>query len=125
MSFSFQVHREKSSKQESDHPKHAANKVHDAMDLDLNNLLKANHKETKSQDAKSNSVAIPVVDGDWPYKRTDLQNLGQVSALGMDSKHLIVFHRADRVWGEEYVQFLLALRLWASLLAYRKGHVFF
>lgn len=107
--FIFQVHDQKSSKQKSDHPKHAGNKVDEAMESDLDNLLKANHKDTKKQDAESSKVVTPVVDGDWPYKRKDLRNLGQVSALGMDSKHLIVFHRADRVWGGGYVEVLFLL----------------
>ena len=57
--------------------------------------------------ARDNEVHIPElrVVSDWPsLTPVETTKLGQVTGVSLDSKgHVIVFHRASRIWDEKYV----------------------
>ena len=57
--------------------------------------------------ARDNEVHIPElrVVSDWPsLTPVETTKLGQVTGVSLDSKgHVIVFHRATRIWNEKYV----------------------
>lgn len=76
-------------------------RIHDTMNSDLESLpgsIKGHGGKVKVSDDQT--VKMPKLDGDWPYYRDEWKHIGQVSALGMSKKSLIVLHRADRVWDD-------------------------
>ena len=72
-------------------------KFHEAVDSDLNSLVSSKNDRTKRVDLL-HTIETPKVDGDWPYNRERWSNIGQVSALGMDGKHMLLLHRGNRIW---------------------------
>ena len=61
----------------------------------------ASHIAKASTDDKLDhrSIGKPSVDGDWPYKREGLKDLGQVSGVAISKDgHIVVFHRGPRKW---------------------------
>ena len=45
------------------------------------------------------------VDADWPQPQPELGQIGGVAVDGDNNPH--IFHRADRIWEEEYVYWTL------------------
>ena len=89
--------------------KHAAkinkSKFHDAVESELDSLpLSMKHHRKKDDTRKA--VEMPEVDGDWPYYREKWKSIGQVSALGMDGKNMLLLHRGGRVWDGKQVAFI-------------------
>eukprot|EP00794_Sanderia_malayensis_P009678 gene9678-10665_t len=113
------VHQDKKAKDNSSvkksSSKTAKTSTADSMEKELDNLfvgldsdenkskkkLTKHKKSSKKPSTKSNSSLRLSVDGDWPYKRQGMANLGQATGLAFDNKYLVVLHRADRVWNQD------------------------
>ena len=73
------------------------NEIKSAMETDLDSLV-SSKKDHRKEGSLRNVIETPKVDGDWPYYREKWKDIGQVSALGMDGKNMVLLHRAERVW---------------------------
>ena len=93
---------EESAKSVPKDPKVKQHNSDDSIESDLDSLVSLESSNKKDKivvpPKPARALSRPLVDGDWPYQREDLVSIGQVSGLALDGKHLIVFHRADRVW---------------------------
>ena len=96
----------KDTKKESNHTADSnKNKFHDVIDSDLDSLT-VSTKDHRKKVNVAKAVEMPQVDGDWPYYREKWKNAGQISALGMDGKNMLLLHRGGRVWGDKQVAFI-------------------
>eukprot|EP00795_Rhopilema_esculentum_P006077 gene6077-11458_t len=90
-------HQKLSNDKESERKKAEAKLRHDSMESDLNNLVTPKEKTRADVDLREHT---PKANGDWPYEREELRHIGQVTALGLSKKDLLIFHRGDRVWSD-------------------------